>query len=290
MIVLLGGSGYVGSEFVRNLEIRGVEYSSISRANGVDYYAVDQLVRELERLKASFVINAAGYTGKPNVDACEVYKDDCLMGNVILPSRVASACHKLGVPFGHVSSGCIYTGRRSDGFPFSEEDAPNFSFRQDNCSFYSGCKALGEELLSETENSYIWRLRIPFDEHDGSRNYLSKLMRYEKLLIAENSISHLWEFVDACIETYLRQIPFGTYNITNPGFVSTTEVVDLIKESGLSNKKYSFFSDIDEFMAKAAKTPRSNCVMSPDKIMSHGIKLRPVREAICSALENWVRE
>jgi len=51
--------------------------------------------------------------------------------------------------------GCIFTGAHPDGSGFSEEDAPNFDFRHNNCSFYSGSKALGEEILRGAESCYI---------------------------------------------------------------------------------------------------------------------------------------
>ena len=33
-------------------------------------------------LDTDFIINAAGYTGSPNVDACEIYRQECIDGNV----------------------------------------------------------------------------------------------------------------------------------------------------------------------------------------------------------------
>ena len=94
-----------------------------------------------------------GIRAKPNVDACEMHKAECLAGNAVLPGTIAQACEAANVPWGHVSSGCIYTGSRPDGSGFTEEDAPNFSFRQNNCSFYSGTKALGEEVLAGYSNT-----------------------------------------------------------------------------------------------------------------------------------------
>ena len=43
-------------------------------------------------------------------------------------------------------------------------------------------------------------------------------------------------------------------------------------------------------MQKAAKTPRSNCVMTSTKLAAAGITLTPVREAIKSALQNWQKQ
>lgn len=286
MIYLLGGSGYVGQAYQALLKRKGMPFRNLKRAE-IDYTNVEVLYNALKADRPEFLINAAGYTGKPNVDACEIHKSECLFGNAVLPGRIAEACERAGVPWGHVSSGCIFTGSRADGGEFTEDDAPNFTFRQNNCSFYSGTKALGEETLADKNGVYIWRLRIPFDNIDNPRNYLTKLMRYERLLEATNSISRLDEFVAATFACWEKRIPFGIYNITNPGYVTTREVVDMIIESGVCPKQFQFFESETDFMKVAAKTPRSNCIMSSAKLAGHGIQMTPVREAIRAALKNW---
>ena len=286
MIYLLGGSGYVGHAYQALLARKGIPFRNLRRAE-LDYTNGDVLRAALLRDKPAFLINAAGYTGKPNVDACELHRHECLFGNAVLPGIIADACAATGVPWGHVSSGCIYTGARPDGRGFTEEDTPNFSFRTNNCSFYSGTKALGEEVLAGKPDVYIWRLRIPFDHVDNPRNYLTKLLRYSRLLEATNSISQLHEFCAATFACWEKRVPFGTYNVTNPGHVTTHEVVDLIRQSGVSNKDFQFFSNEDEFMRLAAKTPRSNCVMDSGKLARVGIQMTEVHAAVIQALRNW---
>ncbi len=286
MIYLLGGSGYVGHAYQALLTRKGIPFRNLKRSE-LDYSDVGQLTAALKADRPEFLINAAGYTGKPNVDACELHKTECLFGNSVLPGRIAEACTAAGVPWGHVSSGCIYTGARPDGSGFTETDVPNFTFRQNNCSFYSGTKALGEEVLASRTDVYLWRLRIPFDEVESPRNYLTKLMRYQRLLEAENSISQLAEFVAATFACWEKRIPFGTYNVTNPGKVTTREVVDLIRASGVCTKQFEFFKDESDFMHTAAKTPRSNCVMDSSKLARAGIVMTEVHEAIARDLRAW---
>src|SRR5471032_303235 len=194
MILLLGASGYIGKAFATELQRRKTEFIPLSRKQ-VDYARFDLLLDFLKAEKISFVINAAGYTGKPNVDACELDKAGTLQGNALFPQTVAHACALAGIPWGHVSSGCIYSGakvveggknRTEKDFTkpelralveksheavhgFTETDTPNFSFRDMPCSFYSGTKALGEEAIANIGKSFIWRLRIPFDEFDNAR-------------------------------------------------------------------------------------------------------------------------
>ncbi len=288
MIYLLGGSGYVGHAYQELLTRKGIPFRNLKRSE-IDYSDASMLTAALKADKPEFLINAAGYTGKPNVDACELHKAECLFGNAVLPGRIAEACSAAGVPWGHVSSGCIFTGARPDGSGFTEADAPNFTFRQNNCSFYSGTKAVGEEVLAGESNLFVWRLRIPFNEIDNPRNYLTKLLRYNTLLEATNSISQLEEFVAATFACWEKRVPFGTYNVTNPGQVTTHEVVELIRKTGVSNKSFVFFKDESDFMAKAAKTPRSNCVMDSAKLASVGIHLTEVHEAVERDLRRWVR-
>ena len=287
MFVVLGGNGYVGSAFQKHLEQRSLPFQVVSRST-VDYSDRDVLLEFLKAVRPDFVINTAGFTGKPNVDACEVQKTACLAGNAVLPGIIRDVCEHLTIPWGHVSSGCIYTGANSDGSGFTEEDAPNFSFRQNNCSFYSGCKAIGEEVLVDADHCYIWRLRIPFNEVDSPRNYITKMMRYDRLLNATNSLSHLDQFVEACLACWTKRIAFGTYNLTTPGFVTTRDVVQMISKHGLSNKQFSFFETEEEFMQIAAKTPRSNCVLDTTKAVAAELPMAPVEEALELALKSWI--
>jgi len=315
MILLLGASGYIGEAFAKELQRRNKEFISLSRKQ-VDYSRFDLLLEFLKAKKPSFVVNAAGYTGKPNVDACELDKAGTLAGNTLLPQTIAHACVAAKIPWGHVSSGCIYSGakvfengktRTEKDFTkpelralvekspdkihgFTETDAPNFSFRDQPCSFYSGTKALGEETIANIGESYIWRLRIPFDEFDNKRNYLSKVQRYAKVYDNVNSISHRADFVRACLDTWELRAPFGIYNVTNPGFVTTRHVVEMLEKILKPKNKFEYWSSDGEFYKVAAKTPRSNCVMDVSKLLATGVKIRGVEEALEDSLKNWKLE
>jgi UDP-glucose 4,6-dehydratase len=287
MIILFGATGYIGSEFKRQLELQKIPVFLWPNTHKTTFQDLENWYDEAGYPLIGGVINAAGFTGKPNVDACELNKDATIHGNIIWPQILTDWCMLNDIPLGHVSSGCIYEGRRSDGKPFTEEDAPNFSFAQNNCSFYSGTKAIAENIVSKWDKSYIWRLRIPFEEKNNPRNYLSKMLNYKKLLNAENSISNKQEFVSACIETMNKKVPYGIYNVTNTGFTTTEEVVKILKNTIAKNRKFEFVDD-EEFYKIFAKTPRSNCVMSNEKLLSTGIKMRTTEEALSYCVKNWI--
>ena len=315
MILLLGASGYIGEAFARELKRRNKDFITLSRKEA-DYSRFDMLLEFLRTKKPAFVINAAGYTGKPNVDACELDRAGTLVGNTLLPQTIAHACAAAEIPWGHVSSGCIYSGakvsengkiRTEKDFTkpelralvgknpaaihgFAEADAPNFSFRDQPCSFYSGTKALGEEAIENIGQSYIWRLRIPFDEFDNKRNYLSKVQRYAKVYDNVNSISHRADYVKACLDTWELRAQFGIYNVTNPGFVTTRHVVETLGKILKLKHQFEYWVNDEEFYKFAAKTPRSNCVMDVSKLLAAGVKIRGVEEALEDSLNNWKPE
>lgn len=315
MILLLGASGYIGQAFAHELQRRGWPFIPLSR-RGVDYARFDLLLRHLQTTRPEFVINAAGSAGKPNVDACETARAETLAGNTLLPQTIAHACAVAEIPWGHVSSGCIFSGakittnkqtrverdlsrpelmaiaEKSPGcvLGFNETDTPNFSFRNPPCSFYSGTKALAEEAIAGIGRSFVWRLRIPFDEFDHSRNYLSKIQRYAKAYQNVNSISHRGDFARACLDLWERRAPFGVYNVTNPGFITTKQVVDLIQKILRPSRTFEFWESDEAFYASGPTALRSNCALDVSKLLATGVEMRPTQEALESSLRNWVPE
>jgi len=288
MILLLGASGYVGRALAANLQSRGLPLAAPAHQD-LDVTSKDAVAQVVEALRPEFVINAIGYTGRPNIDATEKEKLRCLTANTVVPGVLGEVLGQAGIPLGHVSSGCIYDGVRPDGQPFTEDDPPNFAFQHLDASWYSRTKAMAETLLSEVPDCLIWRLRIPFDQFDHDRNYLTKVMRYEKLLEVENSISQLQEFAHACVETLVRRLPAGLYNVTNPGAIKTSEVAAAIRRHGLCHHDFQFFSSETEFLSHPGRVKRASCILSSAKLAATGIRLRDVHEALEWTLTNFQR-
>jgi len=313
MIWILGASGYIGEALAVEAKREKLSFRPVARRD-LNYTNFRVLLAALKKENPSFVINAAGFTGKPNVDACEKFKAETIAGNVTLALTVAQACDVAGIRLGTVSSGCIYTGakiRRQDGSwavedrlteplisellekrsdrvcGFSEEDEPNFTFEHNNCSFYSGTKAVAENALKNFSEFYIWRLRIPFDEFDGQRNYLTKVQRYPRVYQNRNSLSHRGDFAEACFAFFSDKIPGGIYNMTNPGYVSTREVVGMIQKRRNPGWKPKFWVGDDEFYRFGATTPRSNCLLDVEKAQKNGISIRSLNEALVESLDRW---
>jgi len=64
-----------------------------------------------------------------------------------------------------------------------------------------------------------WRMRIPFNQVDNPRNYLTKVMRYETPARRAQFTFALDEFVRAAWQCW-NSGAVRTYNVTNPGSVT----------------------------------------------------------------------
>jgi UDP-glucose 4,6-dehydratase len=236
MITLIG-HGYIGTHIAKKLR----DFEWISH-------------KELPNEKTQFIVNAAGYIGYPNVDACEVNKELCMEANVLYPLRLEQ---KYKVPILHITSGCVYTGYPQNGW--RETDEPNFNF--DNGSFYSGCKILFQKMLKEYLNkSYLFRIRLPFDDTLHQKNLLYKYEKYSTLVNFENSITCVEDLVN-CVSLFIKERPeYGIYNIVNKKTTTTKQIVEKMQ----LNKEWMSH---DEFQSKV-NTPRSNCSLNTEKIES----------------------
>jgi len=270
---LILGGGFVGKSMSDKLKSLGhVRTVDMVRREFLDYTRPEKLMEYLEKGKPDYLINAAGYTGVPNVEACETNWQDCYFWNVLVPVRIAKVCKELEIPFINIGSGCIYDSQEKI---YSEYDMPNFGIFSNRSSFYSKCKHLCEEKL-EDYPAYTFRIRIPYDDSYTSKNYLYKLLKYDNLISMKNSITSLNllnEFTNFFIN--LEKKPeYGVYNVVNNGVIRGQDVIELLREAGLENKNWKILG-YDEINFRVN---RSNCMLSPMKIESLGYKPKHVVE------------
>lgn len=281
-IVLLGASGYIGSAFRKEMRRRGIEFICPGR----EEYQTFGGMRLVLGFDCHLVINCAAFVAKPSVDFNEDHKGQTLSANLVLPVAIANACESEGVSLLHVSTGCIYNGTNNSR-GFSEADPAQLTF-DTSCGVYVGAKQLAEECLKYS-NTYICRIRLPFDQHDHQRNFLSKIQRYSKVYSNVNSISHRGDFVKACLDLVELGAPFGTYNMTNQGAISARQIVEMIKQTLCPDREFEFWEE-EDFMKNSARTLKSNCVLDISKLLDAGVHMRHVQDAVQESLDNWIAE
>jgi len=301
MILLLGASGYIGRTFASELRRRGHCFIPLTR-RAFDYTRFDYLFDYLRTMRPVFLINASSYEPAPEGALAEGAREKMMAANAILPQMIARVCLMTKTPWGHISSGSVYCGakvvengkpavRRRLGEPellelfdaqpekfhgFTELDEPNSSFRNPSCNFYSGTKALAEEAIKDIGQCYIWRLRRPFNEREEVCNWLWQLQRQAEVTDGIHSCSHLEDCVRACLDLWDLRASFGTYNVTNPGAMTTARVAREMRRILRTPVQVRTGGD---------EAAQPSCILDCGKLLRAGVKLRPMEEALEDCLD-----
>lgn len=294
MKVLILGKGYIGNYLAKKLEKTSIEVVHLSK-NDLDYtipfnfgYHIRSISFDLGNHLTinpyDWIINCSGYTGVPNVDACEDHKEECYKYNVRVPLNLTHAANNTGIPIIHIGSGCVYSGYDKE---YTEDDIKNFGVNNPDSSFYSKTKD-AFETFSEKLDRYIFRIRIPFNGVNEPKNYLNKLLKYDTLISYQNSITNVDDLM-TFIESFIlreKKPEYGIYNVVNKGSIEAKEVIEIMKENGLKNDKWNFVST----EGANFRVARSNCILSTDKIEKLGLGLPPVKESMKKAVSEFSKK
>ena len=295
MNVLILGDGYIGNHLYKHLMSNNT-CVIFSRKN-LDYTVEQILIDYITENQIDCVINASGYTGKPNVDACEDDKQTCWYNNVVVPKTIEQACKhvelsadyigcnkKRHIKYIHVSSGCIYTGYDK---PYTEEDEPNFGL-YNKSSWYSKTKHAGETVLDKNYTT-ILRIRMPFSSCMSDRNFIVKMLKYDNLVSRMNSMTCVEDFCDFVSTMLSMSLMYtwnmsGIYNVVHTAATCAHDIVHLLQCRGV-DKKFKF--DDSKIIMKA---PRSNCILSDAKILSFNMPLPDINRSLETAISNVAEE
>jgi len=274
MKILLLGKGYIGN-YLANFATTDFDVLHFSKQD-LDYSHPHIFQNCLEKETPSWIINATGYTGKPNVDACEKDKDKCYTYNVDVPLSLTKIANDANIPIIHIGSGCIYSGYEKH---YTEEDVPNFGLEQTHSSFYSKTKDSFEKF-TDNLNRYIFRIRIPFNGVPEPKNYLWKLLHYDNLITKQNSITNVDDLIQFVYKFITEKREPGIYNVVNDGSISAQDIVFKLMKNKLTNKNWKFVT-IEE---ANFKVQRSNCILSTNKIKSINLSLPSIEESVDKAI------
>jgi len=289
--IIILGNGYIGKKaykyFLENLG----NIHDISHLSNYPYTApgklketlYNNLMSEFRGSQTKWIINCIGYTGKPNVDACEEDKQLCWDLNVTFPTILAQFAEQHNIKIINISSGCIYDG--PEDVRYTEEDDPNFGLLNSDSSWYSKTKHAAELCLQNFNNVYTLRIRMPIcNDFNSQKNYLSKILKYNNILDELNSktiIEDLLLVTNKIIT--IEDLPSGIYNCVNPGPLTTKQVCEILDKHGLWNPNWKFIN-YDELKQHIVAN-RSNCVLSTDKLKVHGLDMPTERESLHKILE-----
>jgi len=255
--LVFGKNGWIGGKIIELLTAQGKTFHlAESRTENRE-----SVIAEIEKYNPTHVINAAGVTGRPNVDWCEDHRAETIRTNVIGCLNIADICAIKNIHHTLYATGCIFeydSEHVIGGKGFLETDKPNF-----HASYYSHTKAMVEDLLAVYPTTMTLRVRMPISDDLSPRNFITKIVSYAKVVDVPNSMTVLTDLLPVSLVMAERKLT-GIYNFCNPGAISHNECLALYKKHVDNSYTWTNFT-LDE-QALILKAGRSNNTLDHTKL------------------------
>ncbi|HPF31074.1 MAG TPA: SDR family oxidoreductase [Candidatus Saccharibacteria bacterium] len=222
-IFVLGDDGMLGHVVKQYFKEQGYEVKGTSRSNNSDFqFDVMKNINDFEKFIADFkpevVINCIGILNK----VAEDNKPLAVMANSYLPHYIDDICRNNKIKFIHVSTDCVFDGKKG------EYDEDSF---KDATSFYGQSKALGE-----VDNDYNLTLRTSIvgpDKNENGIGLFQWFMNQEKETNGFDKV--IWTGVTTiefakCMERAIQNNLTGLRHVVNNQQIDKCSLLNLFKK------------------------------------------------------------
>lgn len=291
-ILIYGSKGWIGGMFSTLWKNKYPNDNIVETSTRIIPGNEEQLKEEIKN--ADRIICMTGRTSGILSDGTKINTIDYLekegklrenvQDNLYAPILLSILCQQLNKHFLYLGTGCIFSWDTKEDTVKSiiEEDYPDFFG-----SSYSTVKGFTDDLTRLFPNVCNCRIRMPIVNFDHSRNFITKIANYQKINNMPNSMTYLPEILPIMIEMSIKQVT-GTYNMTNPGFITHSEILNLYKEYVNNSHTYELVTN-EKDLNLASK--RSNNILDASKLkdwcISNSINLSSIQDAIYSCFTNY---
>uniref|UniRef100_A0AC35FAB8 Uncharacterized protein n=1 Tax=Panagrolaimus sp. PS1159 TaxID=55785 RepID=A0AC35FAB8_9BILA len=282
--LIFGAKGWIGGQFVRELEKRKIEVIAASTRPGKDS---DKIVaEEITKISPSHVVSMLGRTHGPgcgNIDYLEGGSDklqENVKDNLYAPWSLANLCEKFDLHFTYLGTGCLFEYNPEhprDGEGYTESDTPTFIGNK-----YSVVKGFTDQNMNFFKNTLNARIRLPINDEDSPRNLLRKLIGFNKVLDIPNSITYLPNCLPILADLALKK-ETGALNLVNPGAITFPKILNIYEEE--TGQRLNFEIESVPEDSPALKT-RAHCTLDTSRLQSLAPTVIPTEKAIRKASEN----
>lgn len=276
-----GLTGLVGSRIVSLLS--DFEFTSISRASGVDITDYNSLERAIIQFDGDFVLHMAA---KADVDGCEADKalgesGDAWKINVLGTQNIANLCKKYSKKLIYISTDFVFDGEKPVGEFYTEDDVPRA------INWYGQTKLDGEKKVQESGADFvILRIAYPYgvssaEKKDFVRIIGARLKEGKEIrgvtdhIMCPTFIDDIAQGLRACIEKKAQ----GIYHLVGGTALSPYEAALLIAKKVGADSSLVSTTTREEYFKDKAKRPL-NLYLNNGKIKTLGISLKSFEEGL----------
>jgi len=224
-ILLLGGSGILGTEVLHLLQNENLDYVAPA-SRDLDITNYDRLLRFISEFKPAWIINCAAWT---NVDGAESSFEEASQLNAIAVENLGIAADLFESKVIHVSTDYVFDGESSEPYLETSQVRP--------LNKYGESKLRGESaLLAELPSAYI--VRTSWLYGTSGKNFVKtiagKALRSEEARVVNDQVGSPTSTRDLAtgILSILKHQPEpGIYNYSNLGSCSWFQLAQKIYET-----------------------------------------------------------
>lgn len=292
-VLIYGHNGWIGNQFVKilNNEEKLDFYLGKSRVDNEI-----EVENELKEINPTHVISFIGRThgtiGEKKFTTIDYLEQEGklfenIRDNLFSPFILARLCERYNIHYTYLGTGCIFKydekhpfGEESNGF--TEDSQPNFFG-----SSYSIVKGFTDKMMKLYENNVLnLRIRMPITGEENPRNFITKIVNYEKICSTPNSMTVLPELLPYVVDMMKKGIT-GTINLTNPGLISHNEILEMYKE--IVNPFFYWKNFSQEEQRKILAADRSNNFMDTTKLETLFPSIKHIKDSVRDCLIEYSR-
>ena len=288
-ILVYGSNGWIGRQIIKIIEKHNINfYCGKSRVDNKN-----ELIREIDTVQPSHIISLIGRThgtinGKTytTIDYLEQKNkiNENIRDNLYSPLFLAEICRKKKIHYTYLGTGCIFSydkfhsyGLETNGF--TEDDTPNFFG-----SSYSIVKGFTDRLMHYYTNVLNLRIRMPITGEKHPRNFITKIVNYDRVCSVPNSMTVLPELLGYVLDMMMKK-QTGTINLTNPGLISHDEILCMYKEIVDTTFTWKSFSQTEQ--RSILDADRSNNFLDTTKLEYLYPKVSNIKDAVRKCLMEY---
>ena len=221
-VLLLGGSGTLGSEVLRLLQVKNLDHVAPSSGD-LDIINRKEVFNYISDFKPSWIINCAAWT---NVDAAETHYQDAMNLNAHAVRNIGEAAFEFSSRVIHISTDYVFDGESTE--PYLE------SSKAQSINRYGESKLRGEKLLmTALPDSYIIRTSWLYGVNGKNfvKTMVDKSLRNEYVSVVDDLVGSPTNARDLSkgILAIIEQLPEpGIYNFSNGGSCSWFELARFV--------------------------------------------------------------
>jgi len=224
-ILLLGGSGILGSEVLAQLQSENFDYVAPTSVD-LDMRKKDNFTKFVSEFKPAWIVNCAAWT---NVDGAESSFEEARQLNAIAVETLGGAADLFESKVIHLSTDYVFDGDSSEPYLETSQVHP--------LNKYGESKLQGERaLLAVLPSAYVVRTSWLYGISGKNfvKTIVGKALRSEEARVVDDQIGNPTSARDLAIGVFsiLKNQPEpGIYNYSNRGSCSWFELAQKIYET-----------------------------------------------------------